>query len=144
MSQAEGVLVSQLSSPDHFAVCAALKQLARFDSPSDEAMRGIMECARSTTLAVERTALATLQTLGLCAHAQMLPLVTHLARRLKDAGCSYECCGYGAFHGPIEHYVEALRSLSGSTTEVAFRTTIEPAEISHEDKDFIGFLFGNG
>ncbi len=137
----EAALLAFLSSPDHLVVCGALRHLARLDPISDRAVQLIVDCTRSDTIAVERTALVTLAELGPRAAAQALPLVARLAHRLHDAGCVYSCCGYQAFNGPVEEYVLALRSMSGIMTEREFLTMIEPLELTRGDGQFIAHLF---
>lgn len=139
--EAEAALLAFLSSPDDLVVCGALKHLARLDPISDRAVGLIAACTRSDTLAVERTALVTLAKLGPRASDQALPLVTWLAHRLQDAGCVYSCCGYQAFHGPVEQYILALRSMMGVLAEREFLSVIEPLDVSRGDREFIAHLF---
>ena len=137
----EAALMAFLSSPDHLVVCGALKNLALLDPISDRAVKLIADCTHSDTIAVERTALITLAKLGPRASSQVLPLVSRLAYRLRDAGCVYSCCGYQAFHGPVQGYILALRGMAGVLTEGELHSLIEPLEISRGDREFIAHLF---
>lgn len=140
---AEQICIADLDSTDHFRVCRAIKGLSSIDPLSERAIDRIAQCTHSGIGAVERSALAALESLGPHAACATTAIVERLAVRLKDAGCSYACCGYGAFHGPVRQYIGALQAMTAFVEEREFRVRIDAARIPERDKDFIAFLFGD-
>lgn len=135
--------VADLESADHFRFCSAIKALTSIESLSERSIVRVAKCASSPILAVEGSALVALASLGSRAECVTTALVERLALRLRDAGCDYSCCGYGAFHGPIAHYIDALRAMTSITNERAFRERIDSVPVAERDKDFIAFLVGD-
>lgn len=77
---AEQYCVAGLASSNHLEVCASLKRLATID-----------DCGQNTV-----------------ARIQTSRLLQRLSERLRAAGCSHDCCGLSALHGPVDPYLEAL------------------------------------
>ena len=71
--------VADLESADHFRICSAIKALASIDSLSERSIVRVAKCASSPVLAVERSALVALASLGARAEYVTTALVERVA-----------------------------------------------------------------
>lgn len=129
--------LERLASSDHFEVCAALKRLPAADACDEDTIVNIVECCSSSFPAVERCAVSALIALGPRAQSRTKPLLIRLSERLTDAGCTFDCCGFSAFLGPIDLYIEAVCSSAGTHSPAAIHALLAPLNIPGKHKALI-------
>ena len=142
MATDTNALLLQLADESHLVVCSALKTLAGSDDPGAAVVDSVFELLASPVIAVERTALDTLARFGGRARHLHGRLLARLHGRMQDGkGCDYSCCGYAAYHAPVERYLATLLAIAGRDRVEAALTAnawgLDPASI-----DEMRFLVG--
>ncbi|MCX6117881.1 MAG: hypothetical protein NT027_10080 [Proteobacteria bacterium] len=104
----ESELVIALRDPNHFVVCKALRAIKAIPSPEAATIQAVVLLIQSDIIAVERLAIVTLATFHSMLDQYLPQLEQRVSKRLSDAGCDFSCCGYFAFHGPIDAYIDLI------------------------------------
>jgi hypothetical protein len=105
-------LENQLFSTNHLIVCKTLKELAN-NEIDEKILNMVLRLVESSTIAIEKNALHTIYAHRNRLTGEMrLELLKKMDLRTNDFNCSYSCCGYDAYNGPIELYLNSLRLVS--------------------------------
>jgi hypothetical protein len=132
--------ISDLGDADQFVVCHTLKALAKTDVFSENLIKQILSCTQSDTIAIERSALKLIISSGPKLEVIFEPLLKRASARIHDKGCDYSCCGFSAYHGPVDLYMQALVSIKSISSGAKIRPEIEKITSSNEDVAEICFL----
>lgn len=126
MANTEEKLRLQLDSSDHLVVCAALKALREAGPLSTQTVQRVVSLAAPGIQAVEINALDTLAQIGPSAAMYAPQLLKTLARQIDQGGCTFDCCGYGAFYVPVLSYIRAILALEKIETRDDLEARIFP------------------
>lgn len=131
-----------LTDASHVNRCKGLKNLQQNPSEAEQLLPEIIALLKDDYEGVVSSALITLKGLGPKASPYLPQVLQQALAVMFDKGCTYDCCGLTAYHGPMENYIAALHALdvSGVKVKDLLQKYIQAGTIPKKEADEMNIL----